>query len=232
VPVEVKISAPEPDSLAERRRVWLGRSHLYLICDAKPGGDEPEEILRPALQAGVDVVQLRDKAADDREIVEAGRIFRRLCDAYDALFIVNDEPELAIACAADGVHLGQEDASPSQVRKVIGPDSLIGLSTHSRKQIEASRDVDYIAVGPVYKTPTKPDYEPVGLGLVRWAADHAPLPFFAIGGIDSTNALDVLSAGATRLAVVRAIRDAADPGDAARELKTLIAEKVGIPATD
>jgi thiamine-phosphate pyrophosphorylase len=230
VPVEVKTSAQEPDSLAERRRVWLGQSRLYLICDSRPGGDEPEEVLRPALQAGVDIVQLRDKAADDREIVEAGRVFRRLCDAYDALFIVNDDPELAIACAADGVHLGQEDADPSQVRKVIGTDSLIGLSTHSRKQVEAARGVDYIAVGPVYETPTKPEYDPVGLGLVRWAADHAPLPFFAIGGIDSTNVSDVMGAGATRIAVVRAIRDAAEPGEAARELRARINEAIGIPA--
>jgi thiamine-phosphate pyrophosphorylase len=231
VPVDVKTSAPEPDSLAERRRVWLGQSRLYLICDTKPAGYEPEEVLRPALQAGVDVVQLREKQADDREIVEAGRIFRRLCDAYDALFIVNDDPELAIACSADGVHLGQGDAAPSEVRKVIGSDSLIGLSTHSRRQIEGARDVDYVAVGPVYRTPTKPEYEPVGVKLIRWAAEHAPLPFFAIGGIDSTNASEVLEAGATRLAVVRAIRDADDPGEAARELKAQITEKVGIAAS-
>src|SRR5213596_3728158 len=118
MPVEVK-TAPEPDSLAERRRAWLERSHLYLVCEARPGGHEPEEVLRPALQAGVDVVQLREKSADDREIVEAGRVFRRLCDAYDALFIVNDQAELAIACAADGVHLGQEDASVDAVRSMI-----------------------------------------------------------------------------------------------------------------
>jgi thiamine-phosphate pyrophosphorylase len=187
VPVDVKRSAPEPESLAERRRVWLERSHLYLICEAKPGGYDPEEVLRPALQGGVDVVQLRDKSAEDREIVEAGRVFRRLCDAYDALFIVNDQAELAIACAADGVHLGQDDASPAEVRRLIGSDSLIGLSTHSPEQIEAARNADYVSVGPVYKTPTKPEYEPVGLELVRRAAEHARVPFFAIGGIDRTN---------------------------------------------
>jgi thiamine-phosphate pyrophosphorylase len=228
VPVEVKTSVPEPDSVAERRRVWLGRSRVYLVCDTKPAGYEPEEVLRPALQAGVDVVQLRDKSADEREIVEAGRIFRRLCDAYDALFIVNDHADLAIACSADGVHLGQGDASPDDVRRVIGQDSIIGLSTHSRKQIEAAGDVDYIAVGPVYETPTKPDAKPVGVELVHWAAEHAHVPFFAIGGIDSTNVDEVLSAGAGRIAVVRAIRDAADPGEAARELKERISEHAGV----
>ena len=108
----------EPESLAERRRVWLERSRLYLVCDARPGGRRARGAsCGPALQAGVDVVQLRDKYGDEREIVEAGRIFRRLCDAYDALFIVNDQPELAIACAADGVHLGQDDADPDEVRR-------------------------------------------------------------------------------------------------------------------
>jgi thiamine-phosphate pyrophosphorylase len=223
--VEVKTTAPEPETLAERRRVWLERSHLYLICDTRPGGDEPEDLLRPALQAGVDIVQLREKSADNRVIVEASRIFRRLCDAYDALFIVNDNPELAIACAADGVHLGQHDANPDEVRRVMGPDALIGLSTHSREQIDAARDVDYIGVGPVYETPTKPDYEAVGLELVEWAAEHARVPCFAIGGINAANIDDVLDTGATRVAVVRAICDAADPGEAAGVLKERICDE-------
>jgi thiamine-phosphate pyrophosphorylase len=223
--VEVKTTAPEPETVAERRRVWLERSRLYLICDTRPGGDEPEDLLRPALQAGVDIVQLREKSADNRVIVEASRIFRRLCDAYDALFIVNDSPELAIACAADGVHLGQGDANPDEVRRVMGPDALIGLSTHSREQIGAARDVDYIGVGPVYETPTKPDYEPVGLELVEWAAEHARVPCFAIGGINAANVDAVLDAGATRVAVVRAICDAADPGEAAGALKARISDE-------
>ena len=231
MPVEVKTSAPEPDSLKERRRAWLERSRLYLICEARPGGGEPEEVLRPALQSGVDIVQLRDKSAEDHEVVEAGRVFRRLCDAYDALFIVNDQPELAIACAADGVHMGQHDTDVDTVRNLIGPDSLIGLSTHSEEQIEAAGEVDYIAVGPVFRTPTKPDYEPVGVELVRWAADHAPMPFFAIGGIDRDNVDLVLAEGARRIAVVRAIRDAEDPGEAARALAERITNRDGVRAS-
>jgi thiamine-phosphate pyrophosphorylase len=217
--VDLKTTAPEPDSLAERRRVWLDRSRLYLVCDARPGDSEPEDVLRPALQAGVDVVQLRDKSADEREILEAGHVFRRLCDAYDALFIVNDSAELAIACAADGVHLGQGDEAPEEVRRVIGQDALIGLSTHSPDELDAAHDVDYVAVGPVYATPTKPDYDPVGTELVRYAAQHAHVPFFAIGGIGVDNVDEVVDAGAERAAVVRAIRDAEDPGSAARTLK-------------
>jgi thiamine-phosphate pyrophosphorylase len=225
LPVDVKTAAPEPESLAERRRVWLARSRLYLICDARPGGLEPEEVLRPALQGGVDVVQIRDKGADERDVVEAGRVFRRLCDAYDALFIVNDEPELAIACAADGVHLGQDDARPEHARRALGSDALIGVSTHSPEQVEAAGDADYIAVGPVYATPTKPEYEPVGVDLVRFAAERSRLPFFAIGGIDRDNVDEVLDAGARRIAVVRAIRDAPEPGEAAHALKTRLLER-------
>ena len=171
------------------------------------------------------MVQLRDKHADEREIVRAGRVFRRLCDAYDALFIVNDQPELAIACAADGVHIGQDDADPAEVRRLIGHDALIGLSTHSRSQVDAAAGagVDYISVGPVHSTPTKPEYAEVGLDLVRYAATHATVPFFAIGGIDAENVGDVAGAGAERVAVVRAIRDAGDPAGTARALRERIA---------
>jgi thiamine-phosphate pyrophosphorylase len=212
----------EPGSVAERRRGWLRRARLYLVCEARPGGRDPEELLRPALQGGVDIVQLREKSADKAEIVRAGRVFRRLCDAYDALFIVNDSPELAIACGADGVHLGQDDADPRAVRRMIGADALIGLSTHSGEQIDSSAGVDYIAVGPVYATPTKPEYQPVGTELVSYAAERAPVPFFAIGGIDPENVEEVVRAGAERVVVVRAIRDAADPAGAARTLRDRI----------
>jgi thiamine-phosphate pyrophosphorylase len=207
---------------AERRREWLRKARLYLVCEARPGGSDPEELLRPALQGGVDVVQLREKSGDEREIMRAARVFRRLCDAYDALFLVNDSPQLAIACAADGVHVGQDDALPAEARGMVGPDLLIGVSTHSREQVDAVRDVDYFCVGPVYATPTKPEYEPVGLSLVRHAAATASLPWFAIGGIDAGNVCEVVEAGAARVVVVRAIRDAPDPAAAARVLRERI----------
>jgi thiamine-phosphate pyrophosphorylase len=212
----------ETAGIAARRRDWLRRARLYLVCEARPGGRDPEELLRPALQAGVDVVQLREKDGDEREIVRAGRIFRRLCDAYDALFIVNDRPELAIACGADGVHIGQDDPDPAEVRRLVGQDFLIGLSTHSPTQVDAAHAVDYISVGPVHATPTKPDYEEVGTELVRYAAEHARVPFFAIGGIDAANVREVVVAGAERVAVVRAIRDAADPGAATRAIREAV----------
>ena len=213
----------ESHTPAQRRRDWLVQARLYLVCEARPGGRDPEAVLRPALQAGVDVVQLREKSGDERDIVRAGRVFRRLCDAYDALFIVNDRPELAIACAADGVHVGQDDPAPAEVRAMMGSDALIGLSTHSTAQVDAvSGEVDYFCVGPVYSTPTKPEYEPVGIDLVRYASEHATGPFFAIGGIDPENVGEVVRAGARRVAVVRAIRDADDPGAAAAALRQRI----------
>jgi thiamine-phosphate pyrophosphorylase len=208
--------------VVERRHEWLGRARLYLVTEARPGGRDPEKLLRAALQGGVDVVQLREKSGDDHAVVRAGRVFRRLCDAYDALFIVNDRPDLAIACAADGVHLGQDDGRVAAVRRLVGEDLLIGLSTHSPEQVDAANSVDYIAVGPVYATPTKPEYPPVGTELVEYAAANARVPCFAIGGIDPQNVAEVVVAGADRVAVVRAIRDAADPAEAARLLRTRV----------
>lgn len=210
------------ESVVDRRHRWLGRARLYLVTEASPGGRDPEELLRAALQGGVDVVQLREKSAGDHAVVRAGRVFRRLCDAYDALFVVNDRPDLAIACAADGVHLGQDDGQVAAVRRLVREDLLIGLSTHSPEQIDAAAGVDYIAVGPVYATPTKPEYPPVGTELVEYAAANARMPFFAIGGIDPGNVAEVVTAGADRVAVVRAIRDAADPAEAARLLRARV----------
>ena len=197
----------------------LARARLYFVTQAIPG-----ERLEAALAGGVDMLQLRLKNAADDEIVAAARSFRELCDRHGALFILNDRPDLVDACRADGVHVGQEDASPAAARAAVGADRIIGLSTHSQAQIEAANEqpVDYVAVGPVFQTPTKPGRLPVGLELVRFAAERVGLPWFAIGGIDVERAADVVRAGARRLAVVRAIRDAPDPGEAARALKALL----------
>lgn len=216
---QVRRSADE--TLGGRRREWLGQSRLYLVCDSSP--PRPlENLLRAALQGGVDIVQLRDKEGSDADIVAAGRVFRRLCDAYDALFLVNDRPDLAQACGADGVHLGQEDDDAEVVRNELGDDLLIGLSTHSAEQVDialARGVADYISVGPVWETPTKPGRPAVGLDLVRHAAREAPIPFFAIGGLAEASVGEAVGAGAERIAVVRAIRDASDPRAAARALR-------------
>ncbi|MFL5821268.1 MAG: thiamine phosphate synthase [Solirubrobacteraceae bacterium] len=200
-----------------QRRRRLERARLYLVC-----GRQPESFLRAVLTAGVDVLQLRDKDASDDEVLAAARSFRRCCDEAGALLIVNDRPDLAVTAAADGVHLGQDDVPVDAARAVVGPERIVGLSTHSAEQISAARGVDYLAVGPIHATPTKPGRPPVGLELVREAARRARAPFFAIGGIDAGNAAAAVAAGAARIAVVRAIVEADDPAGAARALRAVV----------
>ena len=217
------MSLAAPDQLGPLRRERLRTARLYFVCDARPHGEDPEPLLRAALNGGVDIVQLREKQLGRRAIERAGATFRRMCDTYSALFIVNDDPELARACDADGVHVGQDDTPVADARAALGPDAIIGHSTHSREQIDAADGPDYISVGPIWETPTKAGRPAVGLELVTYAADHARQPFYAVGGIDPGNAPDVVAAGAHRLCAVRAIRDAADPAAAAAALRGALA---------
>jgi thiamine-phosphate pyrophosphorylase len=209
----------------------LEERRLYLVLDARPRGGDPAAILDAALSNGVDIVQLREKTLDDDAVLEAAATFRRLCDEHGALFFLNDRPDLARAAGADGVHIGQDDLPVAEARSILGSHGLIGVSTHSPRQLAAAGDADYASVGPVWSTPTKPGRPAVGLEFVEHASRHAPLPFFAIGGIDTVNAREVLRAGASRLAVVRAIRDAEAPGEVAAELRTAIDASVGAAAS-
>jgi thiamine-phosphate pyrophosphorylase len=218
----MSLSLPEGDGPLRRERLRTAR--LYFVCEARPQTDL-ETLLRGALTGGADIVQLREKELGRAEIERAAGTFRRVADTFSALFILNDDPELARACDADGVHVGQDDVSAEQARELLGEDAIVGLSTHSEEQIAASaeRPVDYISVGPIWETPTKEGRPAVGLDLIRHAAERAPHPFFAIGGIDTGNASEVVEAGAQRLCAVRAIRDAADPAAAATELRQAFA---------
>ncbi|HVS29303.1 MAG TPA: thiamine phosphate synthase, partial [Solirubrobacteraceae bacterium] len=209
----------------------LARARLYVICDSAPGGRDPEPFLDAALEGGADIVQLRDKRASDDALLEVAAIFRRVCDEHGALFIFNDRPDLAVTADADGVHLGRGDGPISEARAIVGDRRLIGLSTHTASQVDATGDADYIGIGPVYETPTKPGRPAVGLELVGHAVRRALVPAFAIGGIEETNVADVLSTGASRIAVVRAIVDAPDPGGAARRLRAAIEQGAGVGAT-
>jgi thiamine-phosphate pyrophosphorylase len=220
------VSLATPDAKGPLRRERLRTARLYFCCDARPNGEDPEPLLRAALNGGVDIVQLREKSLPRREIERSALTFRRLCDTYSALFIVNDDPDLARSCDADGVHVGQEDMAATEVREAVGPDAIVGLSCHSEEQIAASagQPVDYTSAGPVWETPTKQGRPAAGLELVSYAAANAPHPFFAIGGIDPSNAAQVVEAGARRLCVVRAIRDAADPAAVAEQLRGAFSE--------
>ena len=209
----------------DSRRERLASARLYFVTDVRP---RLEELLAAALAGGVDMVQLRDKSASDEELVRAAAVFRRLCDEHGALFWLNDRPDLVEACGADGVHVGQDDMPAADVRERVGDDVLVGLSTHSPEQLDAalaSGVADQLSVGPVWETPTKAGRPAAGLPYVRHAAELAgDRPWFAIGGIDLGNVRAVTQAGASRIVVVRAIRDADDPAAAASELRAALEE--------
>jgi thiamine-phosphate pyrophosphorylase len=203
--------------LTDAPRERLGRARLYLVVEAAA-----ESVLEPALRGGVDMVQLRDKLAGDDELLRAAARFRAICDEHGALFWLNDRPDLVAEARADGVHVGQDDEPVAEVRERVGPDVLIGLSTHSPAQFDAAlhSEADQLSVGPVWETPTKAGRPAAGLDYVRHAAAAGGnAPWFAIGGIDAGNVREVVAAGARRIVVVRAIRDAADPQRAAAELR-------------
>jgi thiamine-phosphate pyrophosphorylase len=204
----------------DSRRLRLRSSRLYLVC-----GAQPDAFLHAVLAAGVDLVQLRMKDSPDEEVVRTAARFRRACREHGALLILNDRPDLVSAAGADGVHVGQDDVTPSTARSAVGPGRLVGLSTHSRSQIDAAAGVDYIGVGPVFQTPTKPGRAAVGLELVAYAAARSDVPFFAIGGIAPGNVARLREAGAQRIAVVRALTESASPARAARDLKQALAHR-------
>jgi len=206
-------------------RERLATARLYLVCDARS-----REWLQAALRGGVDLVQLRDKALDDAGLVAAAREFRAAADEAGALFILNDRPDLVEACGADGVHVGQDDEPSSTARAAVGNDRILGRSTHAPDQADAADvdpDVDYLAVGPVHATPTKPGRPAAGLAYVEYAARTVGKPWFAIGGLDATNVGEVVARGARRIVVVRAITEADDPEAAARALRNRLEEPVG-----
>ncbi len=205
-------------------RLRLEQSRLYLVLEARPHGEDPSGLLDAALRGGVDVVQLRDKNLPDDELVRAAEPFRRACDAYGALFVLNDRPDLVGACGADGVHVGQADASVREARAAVGPDRIVGLSIETEAQLDAIAGADYLGVGAVFATPTKTDSVAAGLELVRTTAARVSVTWFAIGGIELANVAEVVAAGAPGVAVVRAIRDADDPEAAARALRAALGE--------
>ena len=214
--------------LGADRRARLAAARLYLVCGSISDGSSAEaglpDLLRGAIAGGVEIVQLREKHLPDEELVAVANAARALCERLGALLIVNDRPLVAREVGADGVHVGQDDMPVAEVRELVGPEMLIGLSTHATREIDAvdAGLVDYIGVGPVHATPTKLWRPAVGLELVRYAAAHASVPFFAIGGIDAGNASEAIDAGARRLCVLRAIAAAEEPEHAARELRDLL----------
>ncbi|CAN5312606.1 thiamine phosphate synthase [soil metagenome] len=207
------------------RRERLRRALLYLCTDRRAARGDLERFLEAVLAGGVDIVQLRDKDASQPQLRDAAATFSAACRRHAALFILNDDPRLAAEVDADGVHVGQDDPPPDHARTLVGPDRLIGRSTHNIAQIDRAltEDCDMFTVGPVSATPTKEGRPGVGLGPLRHAAAVGrDRPWFVSGGMAAETAPPVLAAGGRRLVVVRALTQASDPRAASAELSALL----------
>ena len=224
-------SAPQARRSPAQR---LARARLYLCSPDRP---DLEDFIAACISGGVDVVQLRDKQLEARQLLARARRAASTCSALGVPFVLNDRPDLAADCGADGVHLGQDDAPVSLARRLLGPDVLIGLSTHSSAELAAALEepVDYLSVGPVVATPTKPGRPGTGVDYVAQAhglLDGAPgagatMPFFVTGGVTPETVPGLVAAGARRFVVVRYLCAAADPASAARRLADAIDQATG-----
>nr|WP_239118960.1 thiamine phosphate synthase [Planotetraspora thailandica] len=205
------------------RRERLAHARLYLCTDARRDRGDLEDFLDAALGGGVDIVQLREKGLEARDELALLEVFRAACDRHGALLAVNDRADVAYAARPDILHLGQDDLPVSVAREILGPEILIGRSTHSADEATAAAaqpGVDYFCCGPIWPTPTKPGRPAPGPSLLEHAARlGSPLPWFGIGGIGLDTLDAVMSYGVRRAVVVRAITEAADPRAAAAEIK-------------
>ncbi len=176
------------------------------------------------IRGGVDIVQLREKGLEARRLLDRAGVVADQCRPAGVPFILNDRPDLALAAGADGVHVGQDDCPPTVARRILGPEAIIGLSTHAPAQIDAANrePVDYVSAGPVAHTATHPDREPTGLGYLGYASAHSRVPFFVTGGASPDTVGAMATAGANRFVVVRYLTEAADPEEAARRLRSAI----------
>ncbi len=205
-----------PD-LADRR--------LYLCTPDRP---DLEEFIQACVDGGVDIVQLRDKQLAAKPLVRRARAAVEACHRRGVVFILNDRPDLALDVGADGVHVGQDDASPALARRILGPEAIVGLSTHSSSDLRASKGepVDYISAGPVVPTPTKPGRAGTGTAYVREVARSSAVPFFVTGGVAPGNVGELVRAGAKRFVVVRYLTQSSDPRRDALALSAAIDEAI------
>ncbi len=212
----IRMRGPAADRLANAK--------LYLLLTGSACAASLEFVIAEAVAGGVDVVQLREKSLSERELLDRARKVRRWTRQAGAIFIVNDRPDIAVLAEADGVHLGQEDMPVRDARRIVGPDALIGVSTHSLDQLHSAvlGGASYVGIGPIFASPTKEFDELPGLDFIRAASAESSLPAFALGGITPSNLTQVLAAGATRIAVSSAICGADEPRPVALAMKTMI----------
>jgi thiamine-phosphate pyrophosphorylase len=203
------------------RKSLLKKSRLYLILN-RPGfsGNSLKKVSNLVSGREIDLIQLRDKFSAKADILKFAVKLVKQLDLTKTLFIINDYADVAHAAGADGVHLGQDDLSLKRARKILGQDKIVGISCHSLAQaLKAQKQgADYIGIGPVYATPTKPEYPSIGLKTVAELKAKIKIPYFAIGDVNEGNLEEIAAAGAKRIAVCRAILKSDDPKQAVKRL--------------
>ncbi|UCB51749.1 MAG: thiamine phosphate synthase [Candidatus Zixiibacteriota bacterium] len=199
----------------------LSEIQLYVIADKKIcGGRDVEDVVRQAIEGGAQMIQYRDKDADDADFLSTASKLRAVCKNRGVPFIVNDRAEIAREVDADGVHVGQKDISINQARKILDPAKIVGESARTIHQAKRAEEegADYVGVGPIFETPSKGIDKPVGLNIIREARENLHIPFFPIGGINPKNVDQIVRAGGRRIAVISAVVLAGDVRSAATEL--------------
>ncbi len=199
----------------------LSERRLYLCTPDRP---DLGQFVDACIVGGVDLVQLRDKQLEARPLVERARLVRRVCRGHGVPFILNDRPDLALEVEADGVHVGQDDASPALARRILGPDCVVGLSTHDPSELDEAlhEPVDYLSAGPVSPTPTKPGRPGTGLRYLTYVVERAKVPWYVTGGVTPDAVPIMAAAGARRFVVVRWLTEAEDPKANAKALREAI----------
>jgi thiamine-phosphate pyrophosphorylase len=202
-------------------RLALDDRRLYLCTADRP---DLARFLTACIKGGVDIVQLRDKVIAAQPLIARARLAAMVCRDHGVPFILNDRPDLALEVDADGVHVGQDDAPAALARRLLGPDRIVGLSTHAPAELDAANaePVDYVSAGPVSETPTKPGRPGVGLDYLRVAAERAARPFYVTGGVTPETVPAMRAAGASRFVVVRYLTESDDPQAAAQRLRQAI----------
>lgn len=226
IPVDA-MEATEWQAVRRHRRAQLQAARLYVLVTEKLCAAPWQEVVREALSGGADVIQLREKELDDQELIGRGRWLAEACEESGALFIMNDRIDIAVACGAHGVHLGQNDGSVAEARSQLRADQLLGVSTHDTHQLSAAMAdaADYLGVGPVFESQTKSFSDFPGLDLVDAASSSVSVPWFPIGGIGRDNLKMVMEAGAVRVAVCGAVIGERRPASAAREIRAQLTRR-------
>jgi thiamine-phosphate pyrophosphorylase len=203
----------------------LGDRRLYLCT---PDREDLEDFVGACIDGGVDVVQLREKSASDRRIVERAKLLSKICRDRGVPFILNDRPDLAVDCGADGVHLGQDDISAQTARRLLGQDAVLGLSTHALSELRqsAGEPVDYISAGPVVETPTKPGRPGTGIDYVVAAVARSERPVFVTGGVTPESVPGLCEAGVRHFVVVRYLTQSTEPKASATRLRRAIEQAI------